>query len=246
MNKKYEEWIKSVISSIPCSELVEKRELFKENGIKINYDTKDEDGEYRIGIYVVKKPHIPTMGISNLVDDENDYRKFCLFIDYDNIDEAIVRNEVAWIVDYYKLSNGILFYTRRYEDEMCVNEFERYYGNYQVIIPDIMPYQKVIEILEKTSCDRNFLMTHSYSRYKMWFLRFIAKDEAEPPKFLDIIPKEPVNMDNLVSRKHITFLQMWYPNIPKLPYKNLDNSKTICISPYLTAKKSNYKEKEVK
>jgi len=235
------EWIKSIISSFPYS-VIEKREVYKKDGIKLNYDIIDENGEeWRLGIYLVKKPKIPTMGISNLVDDENDYRKFCLFIDYDNINEAIVRNEVAWIVDYYKLTNAYLFYTRRYEEENCLNENERYYGNYQVIIPDIMPYHKVIEILEKTSCDRNFLMAHSYSRYKMWFLRFIGKDEPEAPVFLDIIPKEPVNMDNLVSRKHIMFLRMWY-GVPALPYKNMDNSKAIQFTCYLTGKS----QKEVK
>jgi len=187
------------------------------------------------GIFAGKQPDIPTIGYGSLCSGDTTRFEHVIFLDYDWINEWMVREELAYLVDKYRLSNFYLFYTRRFEYPQG-GPFDRWYGNYQAVCCTKLQFKEVLKIIEETHCDWNYKTMPHYSRYKFWFLRFIDKGEVEPPKFFELIPDKPINMDRRVSQAHVRFLETWY-GVPKLPYQNLDGSKEILMSRYMTAKR---------
>lgn len=83
--------------------------------------------------------------------------------------------------------------------------------------------------------DEAFRDAPLYTNYKFWVLRLVSKGDRPPPKFLCLVPEEPVNMDREVSRGHKLLLERLF-KLPELPYKNLDNSKEVKITVYKTGK----------
>lgn len=231
MRIKYKKWIDECLSKLNM-DLANLKIINTNYGIKATLE--NDEILYSIGVF--EKPKIPTLGIGSLVIEPTQDKKFMhvLFLDYDWINEWIVEQELEWLAKEYNLSNFYLFYTRRYYDEKG-SEYDRYYGNYMAISLSLLPFNKIIEIIKETHCDDNYKRVPSYMRYKMWVLRMIGKGNVEPPTFLKIIPNEPVNMNNLISKRHRLFLEKLF-NVPSLPYTNEDNSKFIFLTPYLTSK----------
>jgi len=184
---------------------------------------------HRLGWMCIKLPDNPTAGIASVCDGRDDKHRFehVVFLDYDNINENIVREELAWSVEKYKLTPFYLFFTKRKKDE------QGYFGHYMAISLTKLPFNTILQILQETHCDYNYKRMPYYSRYKFWVLRFIKKKGSPAPIFLDMIPSHAVNMENRVSRAHLNFLEKWYP-IPTLLYYNKDKSKELIMTPYLT------------
>lgn len=183
----------------------------------------------KLGIYLVKLPDNPTTGISSLCDGRPNYRfKHVIFLDYDYNQEWMVREELEFIARKHHLTNFYLFYTKRKEED------GGHIGNYCAISLTRKPFANTCKILQETHADYAYKRVPSWTTYKFWVLRMVAKKNSPAPVFLDLIPRQPINMKNEISRAHLNFLSRWF-NLPKLPYENLDNSRELLLSTYLTS-----------
>lgn len=239
---KFRKWIDECIKRLPI-------DISNYNAININrnnYGIKarlDISG-YRIGFMVAKLPSVPTVGVGSLCKGDNARFEHVVFIDYDNILEWIVEEELNWIVNQYKLSNFYLFYTERNIDEKSSSHIDRISGNYHAVSLTKLTFSKINEIIRNTHSDYNYKLMPNYVKYKFWVLRFVGKENKSAPKFLKIIPDYPVNMNNRISKAHKEFFECMYPDLPRLPYTNLDDSEGVFITPYLTSR-SQVKNMEV-
>lgn len=190
----------------------------------------------RLGIMFYKKPNIPTMGVGSRCQATSGLARFphVSYIDYDMINEWLVKEELAWLVDEYGLSPYYLFYTRRNVDKQGT-KYEYYWGNYQAISLTKLTFKEAIEILGKTHSDYNYKRMPHFSRYKMWILRFIAKQTVPPPKFLCMVPNNGRPSRRQVSKTHLDFLEKWH-GVPRIKYPNVDKSDRLFVTPYVTGK----------
>lgn len=206
-----------------------------EVGTKIFADV----GNKRIGFMVMKAPDIATVGMGNIIDKKTpNLARFphCLFIDYDNIWEYFVREELKWLTEEYPITPFYLFYTKRNTNKEG-SKYEKYSGNYSAISLTKMTFKKAYDILQTTHSDFNYKRVPHFIKYKFWVLRMIAKKDRPAPKFLCMIPEDPKkwNLEPEVSRVHLKLLEKWY-GIPKVDYHNIDDSTETFLTPYLTGK----------
>jgi hypothetical protein len=189
---------------------------------RIRVDTPD----WRVVTVAMRKPQIPTIGFSNLTRD----MQHVVFLDYDHVDEGFMMDELYGLVEQFKLTNFYVFYTRR---SLAGG---RWYGNYHAVSLTKVPYGECMRILRLAHTDEAFRDSPLYITMKHWVLRLYPKANIPSPTFLCIVPDKPVNMDREISRAHLNLLKSWYPNIPDLPYQNLDNSTDLMITYYKTGK----------
>jgi len=226
--------LEEVLKDIP-----EGRYKLEVNTTEVGHRVFVDIGDKRLGFMFVRLPDIPTSGMSSVCKATPNLARFphVLFIDYDTINEWIVREELEWICEQYNLTPFYLFYTKRLKDELG-SPMESYWGNYQAISLTKLKFKEVLEILSETHSDFNYIRMPNFSRYKFWVLRLIAKRQRPPPKFLSIVPedKNKWNLGREVSRVHLNLLRKWY-KVPEIPYTKIDNSEELIFIPhYLTTK----------
>lgn len=113
----------------------------------------------------VKKPDKATIGVANETEDSH----YVPFVDYDNINYDKVLKEGRLLINNFKLAGLAVICTGETTNNGSIH------GSYHLIGMDKLTFQEHIDMLNLTSCDRNFKGVPSYYRFKHWVLRVYPK-----------------------------------------------------------------------
>lgn len=194
-------------------------------GIYLNADTTD--GE-KIRFSYVKRPELRTVGVNSLTEDQ----MFCLFMDFDSMNEAAVRKQLLFVHERCSVSHFLLLRTSK--DHYHAISFEKFL------------LHEVRSILDDTMVDyrfRNVGMTSD----KGWILRLLPKyDEdgdiiRDRPEFVDLIVMSR-NPRRRLSRAHVELYAKLFPDAKSImegadAFKDefLDGSSTVKLVRYGTS-----------
>lgn len=173
-------------------------------------------------VIIAKIPKYRVYGITNRTEDN----KHILFLDYDNVENSLVYNDIQMLQDEYRLGTCIIrLSSRRYVKSNKVQV-----GSYHVIFFSKLPFGTMLKILNATHCDANFKKASFQQRTKV--LRLSQKGDKTRPSFYNVITART----NLIcSKAHIELFEK-IDGISIIKYfKALDNSKEVELINYLTA-----------
>jgi hypothetical protein len=170
----------------------------------------------------MKIPIEATAGMSARIPFSSEY---VVFLDYDNITDERLREELTYLQEVYGLGDFYVFAT---------NEFGRH-----VVCIDRLPLRKVIEVVYNSSCDAVFKRGIRINESRTWVLRALEKGERPKPKFLYTI-ESPYNDKQLQSEAHGIFLQRYYAAPIRLV--NPDGNEELEIQSYKTSSKISLKD----
>ncbi|MDT8782292.1 MAG: hypothetical protein IAX22_06560 [Candidatus Bathyarchaeota archaeon] len=146
------------------------------------------------------------------------------FLDYDNIDDQRLKEELRFLQLEFELGNFYVLQTREY-------------GRHAICI-DALPFKDIKEIIDFTSCDMMFKRAPKINEYRCWVLRYSNKGNREPPKYLYTIESQ-FEGKNLQSCGHAKFLQKYGIKIDvKKPY----GTEEIELQDYNTGKRTTKEE----
>ena len=190
---------------------------------------------FRLEFNVQANPRFPTLGILSRIPDDFHH---VVFIDYDTIIRSQVEKELEIFTEKYQLTPFYLFTSREEENKGGLEE-ERWIGNYHAISLTKVTFRKLYQIIQESHSEVNWKRVPIYSIYKAWVLRVTEKANLPKPRFLKMIPSNPEkwNLKPEISKAHLSFLKANYPEIPDIPYQNVDNSNKITLVSYVTAKR---------
>jgi len=149
----------------------------------------------------MKKLDIRTEGVSSRVPKTSLH---VVFLDYDNIDDERLTEELVFLQNEFKLGNFYVLQTR--------NE-----GRHAVCI-DALRFKDVLEIVRFSSCDLMFKKAPRINQFRCWVLRFAKKGNRDEPKYLYTVesPYEGKNLQSLGHGKYL--LNFGVPIDLKNPY----------------------------
>jgi hypothetical protein len=167
-------------------------------------------------------PKTPTRGISARVPHT------CLFVpflDYDNITDERLDDELIYLQELFHLGDLHVFKT---------NEFGRH-----VIGTDCLRPRDCLDVVDASSCDWFFKRGIGINEYRTWVLRGWEKGERAKPISLRIL-ESPYNGERLQSRGHAKFLEAFYGVRVRLVHSF--GSEEIEIQGYSTSSKVTLKQ----
>lgn len=170
----------------------------------------------------MKIPKEPTAGISARVKNT---AEFVIFLDYDNITDERLIEELMYLQELFGLGDFIV---------LATNEFGRH-----VICIDRLLLKKAIKVVYSSSCDGIFQKGIRYNEHRTWILRAIEKGNRPKPKYLYTV-KSPYNGKRLQSQAHGEFLQRYYGANVRLV--NPDENEELEIQGYKTSNKTSIKD----
>ena len=152
-------------------------------------------------LQIMKKLDIRTEGVSSRVPKTSLH---VVFLDYDNIDDERLTEELVFLQNEFKLGNFYVLQTR--------NE-----GRHAVCI-DALRFKDVLEIVRFSSCDLMFKRAPRINEFRCWVLRFAKKGNRDEPKYLYTVesPYEGKNLQSLGHGKYL--LNFGVPIDLKNPY----------------------------
>jgi len=165
----------------------------------------------------MKVPKTPTKGMSARVPYTTN---FVIFLDYDNIQDERLDEELIYLQELYSLGDFHILKT---------NEF----GRHAVCI-DEMLVREALDVVYTSTCDYQFKRGIRINEGRTWILRGWEKGERERPKFLRTI-ESPHNGGRLQSQAHAMFLQAF--DGVKVRLVNPDGNDEIEIQTYNTSSK---------
>jgi len=177
---------------------------------------------YLFQLQSMKVPKTPTKGISARIPHTTN---FVTFLDYDNVTDERLDDELVYIQELYQLGDSYIFKT---------NEFGRH-----AICIDILPLRDALAVVYTSTCDRLFKRGIRINEYTTWILRNWEKGERERPEFLRIV-ESPYNGKRLQSQAHAEFLKTFFGVDVRLV--NPDGNHEIEIQGYNTGSKVAVKE----
>jgi len=127
-------------------------------------------------------------GISSRIPDT---ALHVLFLDYDNIVDGRLMEELRYLQEEFEIGNFHVFKTR--------NE-----GRHAICL-DALRFKDVLEIVRFSSCDLMFKKAPTINEYRCWVLRYAKKGNRDAPKYMYTI-KSPYEGKNLQSRGHAKYL----------------------------------------
>lgn len=172
----------------------------------------------------MKVPKTPTKGMSARIPCTTD---FVIFLDYDNIQDERLDEELLYLQELYSLGDFHILKT---------NEF----GRHAVCI-DEMPVREALEVIYTSTCDYQFKRGIRINEYRTWILRGWEKGERGRPQYLRTV-ESPYNGQRLQSRAHATFLKSFYGANVRL--EKPDGNDEIEIQGYNTSSKVTVKDLE--
>lgn len=175
-----------------------------------------------IKIHTMKIPKEATAGLSARIPHSTD---FTVFLDYDNVDDERLRDELVYLQELYGLGDFYIFAT---------NEFGRH-----AICIDRLALRDAIKVLDDSTCDWVFKKGVSINEYRTWILRTIGKGERPKPEFLYAV-ESPYNSQRIQSQAHGEFLQRHYQCPVRLT--NPDGNEELEIQGYKTSSKTSVKD----
>jgi hypothetical protein len=190
--------------------------------MRIKWETSILNRYLLLHFQTMKVPKTPTRGISARVPHTS---LFVLFLDYDNITDERLDDELPYLQELNHLGDLNIFKT---------NEFGRH-----VIGTDCLRPRDCMDVLEASSCDWSFKRGIRINEYRTWVLRGWEKGEREKPIFLRTL-ESPYNGEHLQSRGHAKFLEAFY-GVP-VRLVNPFGSEEIEIQGYKTNSKVTVKQ----
>lgn len=168
-------------------------------------------------IQVMKKLDVRTAGVSSRIPGTTLH---VLFLDYDNITDKTLAEELGYLQEEFRLGNFHVLETRRR-------------GRHATCI-DCMRFKDVLEIVRFSTCDLMFKKGPAINEYRSWVLRFSRKGTRNEPKYLYTV-ESPYEGQNLQSRGHAKYLMKFGITIDlKKPY----GPEEVEIQKYNTGKRT--------
>ena len=141
-----------------------------------------------------------------------------IFLDYDNIVDERLREELAFLQDLFEIGNFYVLATSEY-------------GRHAICI-DALTLKEVKEIVDFSSCDLAFKKAPNINEFRTWVLRYDKKGDRPSPKYVYTV-ESPYEGQNPQSIGHKIFLEnMFGIKIPEL--KNPIGEEAIEIQEYNT------------
>lgn len=127
-------------------------------------------------------------GVSSRIPDTSLH---VTFLDYDNITDERLQEELRFLQEEYQLGNFYVLETR--------NE-----GRHAICL-DALRGRDQKEIVDFSNCDLMFKKAPRINEYRCWVLRFAKKGNRDPPRYLYTV-ESPYEGQNLQSRGHAKYL----------------------------------------
>ena len=171
-------------------------------------------------LQVIKKLEVRTKGVSSRIPGTTLH---VLFLDYDNITDERLTEELRYLQDEFELGNFYVLETRNK-------------GRHAICI-DALRFTDILEIVRFSSCDLMFKKAPTINEYRCWVLRFAKKGDRDSPKYLYVV-ESPHDEKNMQSRGHAKYLEKFDV---RLDLKNPYGAEEIEIQGYNTGKRTEEK-----
>jgi len=112
-------------------------------------------------------------------------------MDYDNVTDGRLKDELKFLQEEFELGNFYIFKTK-YDGRHCV-------------CIDTLTFKGVKEIIDFSSCDWLFKRAPRINEYRCWLLRYAKKGNRDAPKYHYTIKSTHEGKD-LQSRGHAKYL----------------------------------------
>lgn len=166
---------------------------------------------------LMKQLSVRSSGVSSRVSDTSLH---VIFLDYDNIVDERLKEELVFLQSEFELGNFYVLETRSN-------------GRHAACI-DVLRFKDVKEVVDFSSCDLMFKKAPMINEYRCWVLRFAKKGNRDEPKHLYTV-ESPYEGKNLQSLGHAEYLLNFGVRINlKQPY----GSEKIEIQAYNTGKRT--------
>jgi len=173
-----------------------------------------ENKKYK-AVYVFNRPQT-VRGFTNATEDNMSIT----FIDWDNTDYEVVKDDIKLIGQKFKLPPFYVFQTKK--------------NNFHAVNLKKFPNGIIPQILLHTRCDSNYTFSPSLHVYRNYVLRLSSKKGSKKPRFKEMVG-EMKNLNYEISKAHLDLLHNIYPKIPKINYSKLDEGKIIKTQIYQTS-----------
>jgi hypothetical protein len=173
-------------------------------------------------LQTMKIPIVATAGISARICYTT---RFVIFLDYDNITDARLVEELLYLQELYKLGDFYVFAT---------NTFGRH-----VLCIDSLTLKDALEVIYESTCDAVFKRGIRINEYRTWILRCLSKGNRPPPKYLYSV-ESPYNGQRVQSQAHGSYL-IQYCGAP-VRLANPDGNEDLEIQGYKTSSKTDVKD----
>lgn len=139
-------------------------------------------------LQVMKKLNVRTSGVSSRIPDTPFH---ITVLDYDNITDERLKEELAYLQELFQLGNFIVLETRAE-------------GRHAVCL-DLHTFADAKQIVDFSSCDLMFKKGPRINEYRCWVLRYAKKGDRDAPKYLYTV-ESPYEGKNLQSLGHAKYL----------------------------------------
>lgn len=172
-------------------------------------------------LQVMKKLDVRSSGVSSRIPFSSLH---VVFLDYDNIEDERLREELFFLQSEFELGNFYVLKTRDYgRHAMCL---------------DALRFKDVKEVVDFSSCDMMFKKAPNINEYRCWVLRHSKKGNREEPKYLYTVESE-YGKTNPQSRAHAKYLLKFGV---KIDLKNPFGTEDIEAQDYNTGKRTDKEE----
>jgi len=137
---------------------------------------------------ILKEPSVRTGGASSRILDTSLH---VLFLDYDNIVDERLVEELRFLQEEFELGNFYVLQTSKW-------------GRHAICI-DALTFKEILEIVRFSSCDSLFKRGPGINEFRSWVLRYAKKGNRDAPKYLYTV-ESPYEGKNLQSLGHAKYL----------------------------------------
>lgn len=173
-------------------------------------------------IQSIKIPKEKTGGMSARIPHTTD---FAIFLDYDNIDDDRLRDELVYLQELFEIGDFHVFVTNKY-------------GRHAVCI-DRLRLKEALDVVYESTCDAAFKRGIHHNEFRTWLLRVLEKGDRPKPKYGYSI-ESPYNGKNIQSQSHGEFLRNYYGASVRLTKP--DGNQELEIQGYTTGNKTSIKD----
>lgn len=172
---------------------------------------------------ITKIPKYQVYGLTNRTEDGH----WLVFLDYDNVEDMIVRQDISRLQKGYKLGTAII----RMSNQEYQKNNKSIVGSYHVIFfSKLSSYKKMFEIINSTRCDNKFKRAYFQQRVKV--LRLSRKGNKKEPLPYMVLPAKTIYNTSRATAQ-------LFENIDKIKIikylNNLDSSEGVELINYVTA-----------
>lgn len=167
---------------------------------------------------VIKEKTVLHYGMGNRCNDG----QYVLFLDYDQTPYEWVIEELLLVQNTFGLSTGFLFKTK---------------NGYHVLFLDKMSLGRVAQIMDYTTCDKQYRAVPMYYARKIWVLRTSEK-EREKIRYVGCCPNDTPTEKSQAHGRYLT-------QVLGVPPRDLpsaggyDLSETLTLGYYYISKENN-------